>query len=174
MNVYLYVQSNPVNKVDPHGLITVECCYDMLGKALADPNVGAAYDKANAAKDGLGIPCLHLVKCVKTSIGDPAGAYNPFTRDVLMCADNLSTNQNVFNTVLLHELIHAESICGWWKLGCFNCMIEEKRAYFLAGECTTDAICTDRAWESCKLSWSCSDRGDDKNNYIGLGWPPAP
>ena len=93
-----------------------------------------------------------------------------------MCAKDLgsSISQASFNQILHHELIHAESICGWWKLGCRNCMIEEKRAYYKVGECSNDSDCTDRAWGSCKTSLSCSDLQDDKSNYLGVGWPPAP
>ena len=93
-----------------------------------------------------------------------------------MCAKGLGdqVSQAAFTQILYHELIHAESICGWWKLGCKNCMIEEKRAYFKSGMCWDDSSCTDMAWGSCKTSLSCSDFLDNKNNYLGVGWPPAP
>jgi hypothetical protein len=168
MNLYLYEKSNPLNRVDPHGLISVRCCWDMLGKALSDPEVGAAYDAAKAAKDSLGIPCLGIVKCNKSCIGGPLGRYNPFTRNISMCADILSASQTEFNQILLHELIHAKSICGWWKLGCGNCMAEEKRAYYYSGGCWDNESCTRAAWRSCITSLSCSNLGDSYKNYLGM------
>ncbi|RLA99079.1 MAG: hypothetical protein DRG83_13610 [Deltaproteobacteria bacterium] len=93
-----------------------------------------------------------------------------------MCAKGLGNqiSQARFTQIVYHELIHAESICGWWKLGCKNCMIEEKRAYFKSGMCATDRQCTLDAWGSCKASWSCSDLFDNWKNYLGVGWPPKP
>ncbi len=175
MNLYAYVRSNPVTRVDPNGLISKACCDKMLQEAKKDPVVWDWYhNKAGKATDALGIRCLGDVSCQDSCVGGPSARYNPVTRNVTMCADKLSANQNWFNMILIHELTHAQSICGWWKLGCRNCMIEEKRAYYLSGECSDDNYCTSRAWDSCTLSLSCSSLLDNWQNYLGVGWPPRP
>lgn len=174
MSLYQYGQCDPVNRIDGDGTISEACCNNMLAQAMKDPGVQAIYGKAKTSKDGLGIPCLGVAKCKKSCIGGPSGRYNPFTRNVSMCADQLSNNQGDFNQILVHELTHAESVCGWWKLGCKNCMTEEKRAYYKAGECFNDVDCTNMAWGSCTMSVSCSDIFDKPSNYVGVGWPPRP
>lgn len=135
-NLYQYVRSNPVNKVDPQGTISMACYNHRLKKAKVDPKVQQAITAARSKKCCLGIPRLGKVKCKKSCIGGVSGRYNPFSRNISMCAKGLPNgiSQARFTQIVYHELIHAKSICGWWKLGCKNCMIEEKRAYFKAGQ----------------------------------------
>jgi hypothetical protein len=175
MNLYEYVKSNAVTNKDAFGKMSLACCNDMLTESFGKYEIARMVVTASGSRDGLGIPCLRRVKCKESCMNDVSGGYNPISRNVSMCARGLGyVGQGEFDQILIHELIHAMSVCGWWSPGCRNCMIEEKRAYFLSGMCTDDETCTQLAWGSCKASFSCFDLLNKWENYLGVGWPVNP
>lgn len=171
LNLPAFARNQPSVLLDPMGLMSIEdCARDMQYALQGGARISSLYQALKKAKDRFGIPCLRSVECLSCCLPGIRGFYNPVFRSVGLCAENLGSNADL-RTVLEHELYHAESVCGWWKLGCENCMKEEKRAYYLAGQCTNDSDCTQAAWESCLASLSCSSILDKWQNYLGAGWP---
>jgi len=175
-NLYAFLANQPPAQIDPLGemmlnqVMSTSDCEQEVEKALRDPETKNLREQAKGGKDGLGIACLGKIRCIDCLWPGIGGGYDPFSRDVLLCKNRLS--KGTIKQIVHHELVHAVSVCGLWKFGCENCMREEKRAYFLSGQCKTDKQCTDRAWCSCKSSLSCSDLLDKSDKYIGIGWPP--
>ncbi len=153
--------------------ISKDECKKAVKEALKDPRIKALYKRAIGGADSLGIPCfregnISCITCLWPWIG---GGYNPVSRGIIVCRNRVSSGY--IRELIHHELIHAISMCGWVKLGCKNCMIEEKRAYFMAGRCHTDLECSEKALDSCKARLACSVFAKHEN-YIGIGWPPRP
>ena len=176
MNLYEYVKSQPTSARDPHALITVGCCKAALPTWLKKPTTKHLYGKAITKKDAKGKPCLKDIKCKKCSDKKLRGWYDRKKRRIYLCGHKgPSCNFYDWWRTLEHELIHAISLCGSSPKDCKACMIEEKRAYYLAFQCFSNWECTLKAWGSCTYGKKPKcDKKDKLSPYISVGWPPDP
>jgi len=166
-NLFEYAYNRPTNYLDPFGLMSVACCKKELQKALSDYYVAAHYKFAKSLGDFWG-PCIRKIQC--ENCGPAAmGAYNPFWREIKLCAKGLDDWGDVRDT-LIHELVHAIQHCGY-GVGCKQCIMDEVQAYYIDGTCDTPEDCLNAAWDSCSSRcW-----GKKKNDFLGdvkKQWPP--
>lgn len=173
MNLYEYAGSAPVLDSDPYGLMTEEECKQFVQEMKTGGALFNLYWNVKLAKGG---PwpfhekfCLDDVKCKCCEVGW-MGWYEPYSRDLTLCYNNLMDEQEA-TEITYHELIHAYSICGKPISSCKQCMIEEKRAYYLSGSCHDKRSCTNMAWDSCCRGLGSPCFGKNKELYQDVGWP---
>ena len=164
----------PVPPIAPKPPTAMEDCNQKLTKALQDPTIKKMIRDAQTWADGLGTPCLGAVRCTNTCGKGTLGWADPISRDALICAKNQAGgSQEQFNDTVREEVAHSLLMCGnatRWLLSCEGCMIEEKRAKYLAGLCKDDKKCTDDAWDSCAGNIGCWNK--TPKDFLGVGWPP--
>lgn len=174
-NTYAYVYNEPTRRIDPLGLCCNKAdCNKKLQIALQDPRIQKMIQDAKKLKHWWGMPCFGRVRCSCLCGQGTLGWADPLSGDALVCANNSACmSQALFNDVVREEIAHQMLMCGnindWlWK--CSGCMIEEKRAKYLAGLCKTDRDCTQQAWTTCGSHLGCKNK--NWQNFIGVGWPP--
>ena len=111
------------------------------------------------------------IKCKECCKGNVGGTYSPISGKITLCASNASgsLSENKLRSILRHELSHAESLCRKSDYDCKSCMIEEKKAYWRAGQCTDDGSCSRRAYQSCKHYLGCKFKKPE--DFYGIGDP---
>jgi RHS repeat-associated protein len=178
LNLYEYGGSDPVSRTDPFGdIVSLEECESTVAAISDDPSLKELYDKARTKKNFFGA-CLKKMKCKKCCRAPLMGIYDPFKRQVTLCAQN-NPNADELKRTIRHELIHAISMCGdAMPKSCKACMEEEIRAYYWAGDCDTRERCAKRAWGSCRggpLSPCGLAKKDGYKKYIPSEdkWPPS-
>lgn len=170
LNLYVYAQPNPLGNVDPSGLMSNCDCDTEMEDLLKDPDVKKYYDEANSKRNFWGTCLKGGMKCKDCKDKNLLGTYNTFSRNITLCSGSHSGKNDLKKTII-HELIHAISLCGYGPSGCSGCMEEEKRAYYESGSCIDDISCTESAWNSCTGGWFSPCNGKKKDDYYGVGWP---
>jgi hypothetical protein len=101
-------------------------------------------------------PCLRDIKCVRCLSGECG--YNAWSGVISICNWHISSI-TAMRQLFRHELSHADSACRTLMLNCRDCMREEKKAYWRAGQCTSNRECTYMTWEYSRRSkFSCFRR----------------
>jgi len=170
VNLHCHCENGAVNTVDANGLsITKTDCENARERYMALPWVQQLLHR----RSGDLLPCLMGIAC-KCCNDDEGGHYQPVFRQLTICWNHIGSPTDL-EQLFKHELSHAESLCGVVPLTCQLCMIEEKRAYFRAGQCKKDRDCTYAAWSSChNTNPGCMLEeflGVGPEDYLGDGWP---
>jgi len=143
-------------------------------------NTARLYRMAREKKDRWGIPCVGKVRCVDQKTDShcrwyrkhstltqsaAGGMHRRWSRNIYICVVWKMADWDI-EQHLHHELTHAYRLCGRDMTSCEDCMIEEKKAWFFANQCTTNCDCTAKAMTSCKGAGKCA-LGENYEDYLG-------
>lgn len=172
--LYIFGNNSPINHYDIVGLSMADCANVLAASASNSAVMHLQIDYVKNEWLGLGSPayCLTGISCTECCEGGHRGGYYPIPGTIELCAANKidgNRSESAIQQTLVHELTHAQDSCRSITFWCESCMINEKRAYWIAFQCGNNTDCTTAAWASCKDRITCWLKS--KEDYINIGNP---